>query len=134
MNRIKKVLAITVTLLTISIYSQPLSSEKKAELTEINVLNSMNHEIETVAESAIFNLMLLKNRYPLKDITIYTDELSELSVNGKTAIIKYKAQLTYWYLTNKNNIGKIEFNGNYEANKYYNELADKLQSNLIAVK
>ncbi|MBU0476093.1 MAG: hypothetical protein KKF62_18250 [Bacteroidetes bacterium] len=132
MKKTIKVLLIATQLFSITLFAHTTSKREISKNTEINVLHSMNHEVETVAESAIFNLLLLKNRNPQMDLTAFTNELVKLATEGQTAKIRYKAQLTYWYLTNKDKIGEIDFNHGDDDNRYYEELADKLKSILIA--
>ena len=102
--------------------------------SELNIIHSINHEVESVAESAIFNLLILKNHYPNLNMRVFTNELNKIESNGKTAKIRYKAQLANWYLTNKDITGEINFNHEVDVNIYFNTLADKLKSILIASK
>lgn len=134
MKKTIKILLIATQLFSILLFAQTKNKNEISRNTEINVIHSLNHEVETVAESAIFNLLLLKNQNPQMDLTVFTNELAKLAINGQTAKIRYKAQLTYWYLTNKDKIGEINFIHGDDVNTYYSELADKLKSILIASK
>lgn len=109
-------------------------SNEMYKKVEKNIIASLNHDVEAIAESAIFNLIILKNRFPQADVSTFVDELNEISVESNSSKVRYKAQLVSWYISNFKNIGTIEIIEKDKPNKYFNKIADQLQTNLIAMK
>jgi len=128
-------IALFVLLTSLSVNAQSFGlSPKMYKMVEKNIVYTLNHQYASIAESAIFNLVVLKNRFPNENYDEFIDELDELSLDSDNSTTRYKAQLTSWYLKNANTFGLIEIaDKNDDANKYFNKIADKIQSNLIAL-
>jgi hypothetical protein len=72
------------------------SSYEKANLQQIerNFLGSLGHPVDGVVESAIREIARLKLAQPLCCSGAIIEKLHELSIEGRTPAIRYKAALT----------------------------------------
>lgn len=135
MNKIIKILLIALTFLTVKIDAQPKAkTESINKITEINLIHSLNHDLDCIVESSLFNMLLLKNKYPEANLNVYIDEVQKIALENKSERIRYKAELALWYMKDQSKLGKLNITDKENQDKYFNELADLIQANLIASK
>ena len=65
-----------------------------------NYLQGLNHYNAAIAESAIYNVMLLKRYYPDLDFSKISIKLDDLAVNGQNKSIRIKAFIATNYIKN----------------------------------
>ena len=73
-----------------------------------NYLRGLNHSNTAIAESTIFNVMLLKRYYPKLDFTKINKKLDDLAINGPNKSIRVKAFIATNYIKNPEQYNWIE--------------------------
>lgn len=100
-----------------------------------NYKHSLQSGNQGVVESAIYNLMILKLRYPDADLSTVDGELKELAITGDSKSVRLKAYLTlnylddYHWLEKNQELSELLTQGNQE--KLFNILANDLTKNYL---
>jgi hypothetical protein len=80
----------------------------------------LNHSIPAIVESSMFNLLVLKIDYPDTDFTSVLKKLDDLSVYGRTSVVRYKAHVTSEFIKNPTlflDVDPMEFNQYMDVEK-----------------
>ena len=94
----------------------------------------MYMRLPAVAESAIYSVIVLKKYYPNNDFDDLKDMINDLAADGKTATLRYKAQLASLYFEYPALFKNIEFEKTTEnPDKYFKMISDKLVDNTLAL-
>ncbi|MBU1097874.1 MAG: hypothetical protein KKB34_15425 [Bacteroidetes bacterium] len=110
----------------------PVLNKRDLKIAEINSIASLDNENNMIVESAIFNLLIFKDRYPEWNFNNITEKLNQLSVEGNSIVIRYKAQLTSIYLTNPSMFGSLKITEKENPAKYFRQIAEKVENTLVA--
>ncbi len=95
---LSKVMAIAlVFVFSASIFAQGSKTEQLINKAKQSYLYSMGSDYNSVVESAIFYTMEMKDRYPEFNYGKLIDRFNELAIDGKTPVLRYKAQLASLY-------------------------------------
>jgi hypothetical protein len=111
----------------ISVWAQSTKTLKAALPNYYNALNSNN---DGVIESAIENLVKLKIHAPDLDFSKVTKRLDQLTEQGNTSEIKYKAFIAYLYLENTERFNWISSENKDRKLKIVEELFVKLEKQI----
>ena len=133
MKNITKVL-IAVILLTVAINAGDKTHEYKKEYlqrAEQNSLATMNGEMNALVESAIYNMILFKSYVPNWQFDEILEKLNELSIDGKTASIRYKAQLASIFITYPQLFVDVKTSGE-NASDLFKVIANRIETNVLA--
>src|SRR5690554_3781268 len=76
---------------------------EKTKLVTVNLINSLEHEVEGVVESSIYNTLFLQKYYPDADINKVIKKLNDVAKDSESPSLRYKAQLASLYLAYYNN-------------------------------
>lgn len=113
--------------------------EKRLERAIEAYQRGLNHTIPAIIESAMFNLLVLKIDYPDMDFTSSLTKLDELSLHGKTSVVRYKAHVTAAFIKNPTlflDVESSEFDQYMDVEKadhFYLALSKALQNQLSTV-
>jgi hypothetical protein len=78
-------------------------------------------------ESGIYNVMLMKFRYPDEDYEELVETIDELSLEGETIKIRYRAQLAGIYLKHSEMFKDIEMKSIEDPTVIFQTLADRVE-------
>ena len=99
-----------------------------------NIESSLTNDVAGVVEASIFNAVFLKKYYPEANLGQVITELNELSLNGKTASIRYKAHIAAMYLVYGGDynieLNLRDFKNNPES--LFVKLSDELENRFLA--
>lgn len=115
------------------------SNGKRIEKALVAYQRILNHPVSAIVESAMFNLLVLKIDYPELEYKQVLKKLDELSLNGKTSVIRYKAHLTSEFIKNPSLLTEVEasdFNKYMDvekADQFYLALSNVLQKQLATL-
>ena len=112
-----------------NVFSEVSEAVKRAPDNYQVALRSKN---PAVVESAIFYSVKLKLFYQDQDCEKLQNELKNLSVNGKSETIRFKAFLAGYYLNTPEMLAKIEKINYKDSNLFFQMLADTLQAKILA--
>ena len=113
-----------------SIFAQ--QPEKMTKIITVNLIESLNHQVDGVVAASIYNSIFLPKYYPEARMDRVLEELNEIALNSKNPSLRYKAQLAVLYITNYGNEElKLE---NYKKNQseLFREISKKLQNSFLA--
>jgi hypothetical protein len=102
-------------------------------------MRGLNHTLPAIVESSMFNLLVLRIDYPEIDYTEALKKLDEISVNGKTSVLRYKAYVTTEYLKNPTlflDVDPVDFSQYMDverADYFYLALSKALQNQLTVI-
>lgn len=105
--------------------------DSKFEVVEKNILNNLDSDINGVVESTLFGIMLIKKEYPAFDYNELRETVYDLSAAGRTPEIRVKAQLCAMYLDFTNWFNDVEFTEKENPSKYFAQISERVQSNLL---
>lgn len=103
------------------------------EKAEKNSLETMDSGFDSLVESAIFNMILFKAYVPNWEFDQILEKLNELSIEGKTASIRYKAQLASLFITYPGLFADIESKGSKNPAELFKVIANRIETNFYAV-
>ncbi|MFA3783286.1 hypothetical protein ABRY23_09515 [Melioribacteraceae bacterium 4301-Me] len=129
----------TVTLLLLVAFSTTILAQKSTTESFINKAISnfviaMESNNPGVVESSIFISMNMKYQYPYMNYTKLVNKLNELAANGKTPVIRYKAQLASLYFNYFNIFEDIKFTDKENPDYYFRQISEKLEQQSVAYK
>ena len=101
---------------------------------EENFINTMDSDINSLVESAIFNMIIFKSKYPEWNYKDIQNKLNKLAVDGNSLQIRYKAQLVSMFISNPEMFQNIEVIDKDNPAKYFRLISDKLQNEIVALK
>ena len=135
MKNITRIL-VAVTLLSLAVSAGEKNREYKKEYlqrAEQNSLVTLDGDMNSLVESAIYNMILFKSNVPNWKFGEILDKLNELSIDGKTASIRYKAQLASLYINYPELFVGVNAKSGTNASEVFKEIANKIETKLIAV-
>lgn len=89
-------------------------------------LHILDSDVTTLVESAIFNVMALKKRYPESDYSAVISKLTDLSLKSENPTIRYKAFLALNYFKNKEWFGDYQFVNQADHDIVFDDIARKM--------
>jgi hypothetical protein len=114
-----------VGIFSVSAFSQDHVTEDYLDRTLEAYHSSLNSDASTVVESAIYNIIVLKNYYPNKDYSDVIKSLKKLVNDGNTAKLRYIAQLASLYFEYPELFMGIEFEKSTQnPDFYFREMSD----------
>ncbi|MCL4549413.1 MAG: hypothetical protein M1495_12685 [Bacteroidetes bacterium] len=98
-------------------------------------LNAMNNDVPAIVESSLFVTLQLKDRYPQENYKKIIDRLEDLSQNGKTLAIRYKAGLATIYYKYYDQFKDIKISDKDKENPdlYFKSIAGRIQDNYFVI-
>ena len=118
---------------TLNVSAQEYSvSDNFLSRAEKNFIATMNSDVNSLVESAIFNMLLFKNKFPEWDFESIISKLNSLAVEGKTLPIRYKAQLASIYINYSEMFSNIKIIEKDNPTKYFRLISEKIENNLVA--
>jgi hypothetical protein len=105
---------------------------RSVKLAPKNYQVALQSKIEAVVESAIFYSVKFKLFYEDQNCEVLENELKNLSVNGKSESIRFKAFLAGYYLNTPEMLTKIDKINYKDSNLFFQMLADTLQAKILA--
>jgi predicted TIM-barrel fold metal-dependent hydrolase len=135
MKNITRIL-VAVIFLSLAVSAGEKNREYKKEYlqrAEQNSLVTLDGDMNSLVESAIYNMILFKSNVPNWKFDEILDKLNELSIDGKTASIRYKAQLASLYINYPELFVGVNAEGGTNASEVFKEIANKIETKLIAV-
>jgi len=120
-----------VALLNLNIKAQQPTKEKINVLIK-NCYNSLTHENQGVAESAIFVILQFKNKFPYENTAQFVEALEEIAIDSENARMSYKAQLAKIYFNNHDWFSNVEIKSIENEQKVFEEIAGIISSKMFA--
>lgn len=128
------VMAALVGIFSKTLFAQEQRSQEYLDKAVKAYEHSLDFKLPAVVESAIYNVIVMKQYYPKEDYSDILDMFKDLAADGKTATVRYKAQLASLYFEYPELFKNIEFEKSTEnADKYFKEISDKLVSYPLAL-
>jgi hypothetical protein len=100
--------------------------EQKAKVLFEVIPTSLDHEIQGVVESTIYNAVLVKKYYPSADFSGIIDKLNEIAVENPDPAMRVKAFLASIYLGSSNIIDLMPVHHTVEYDYIYKQITDQL--------
>ena len=125
-----KTLVVTI-LLSLSFAVQAQSS-KILEMAPKNYLNALNSDCCQMVEAAVFYSVKLNYFHPEIEIKNLAKKIDELSREGKTEVIRYKAYLASYLLNNSDLFSEINEEDYNDSAIFFQNLATILNQRLLA--
>lgn len=88
---------------------------------EKNYLHALQSSNEGVVESTIYNILMLKLKFPNREIGEIKDELKQLAMEGNEQSVRYKAYIAM------NFIGEVQWLSQYKEVAFLLESSDQEQ-------
>jgi len=82
-----------------TVFAQTYSQQKMDRIKKMYDV-AMNSDVPGLVESGIYQVILMKHFYPEQNFSDLIETIDQLSLDGKTLQIRYKAQLASIYLKN----------------------------------
>ena len=128
------IMAALIGILSKTAFSQEQKSQEYLNKAIKAYEYSLDFKLPAVAESAIYSVIVLKKYYPNNDFDDLKDMINDLAADGKTATLRYKAQLASLYFEYPALFKNIEFEKTTEnPDKYFKMISDKLVDNTLAL-
>lgn len=122
-----------ITLVSANIYGSNSSSfasfEKKFNR---NISATLESDVDGVVQAGIYIVMTTKQKFPEMNFKPVISKLEELSQEGKTLSIRYKAQLAMLYLTFPELFKDVKFEDRENPDKYFIMINETLVKNSLA--
>ncbi len=134
MKQIKKILVLVLFLalsLELSAQTRSLSNDY-LERAEKNSIITMDSDLNSLVESVIFNMLIFKDNFPNWEYDSIVGKLNELAVTGRTVSIRYKAQLASMFISNPEMFNDMKIIEKENPNKYFLEIASRVERTLVA--
>lgn len=114
------------------------SDTDRLEQAVNNYLEALTSDNNGLVESAIFNSLMLKIKYPEANIRPIEDTLADLVVKGDSHVIRYKAYLGLTFLNNRDEFAGadelaalIEYE---DPNEFFVFLDNEIKNSLLTIK
>jgi len=125
---------------TLVIPKSSLPDNKKMEIALDNCVLALNSGVTGMVESTLFMIMVCKEKYPDLDYKKIIIELSSLSVEGETPVIRQKAFISKTYLENSDWFENLSFQKSenqdeylYNEAGYFREINERIQNKIFAM-
>lgn len=126
-----KTIALLLVLLLFGTSLNFAQTPEKTKLVTVNLLSSLEHEVNGVVESSIYNTLFLQKYFPGADMNKVINKLNEVAKDSDSPSIRYKAQLASLYLAYYNN-GELNFEDyKVDREKLFQKIAYELESSLL---
>jgi hypothetical protein len=112
--------------------AEKLLNEKSLNRAEQNFLVTMDSDLNSLVESAIFNMIMFKDKYPEWNFKNINQKLNDLVIEGNSLSIRYKAQLVSMFLSNPELFERIEITEKDNPAKYFRILSEQLTNRIVA--
>jgi hypothetical protein len=112
--------------------AEKLLNEKSLNRAEQNFLVTMDSDLNSLVESAIFNMIMFKDKYPEWNFNNINQKLNDLVIEGNSLSIRYKAQLVSMFLSNPELFERIEITEKDNPAKYFRILSEQLMNRTVA--
>jgi hypothetical protein len=112
--------------------AEKLLNEKSLNRAEQNFLVTMDSDLNSLVESAIFNMIMFKDKYPEWNFNNINQKLNDLVIEGNSLSIRYKAQLVSMFLSNPELFERIEITEKDNPAKYFRILSEQLTNRIVA--
>jgi hypothetical protein len=112
--------------------AEKLLNEKSLNRAEQNFLVTMDSDLNSLVESAIFNMIMFKDKYPEWNFKNINQKLKDLVIEGNSLSIRYKAQLVSMFLSNPELFERIEITEKDNPAKYFRILSEQLTNRIVA--
>lgn len=113
---------------------EPYKTKPYTEKLLNSTLHALNNELPAIVESSLFITLELKDRYPEQNYKKIVDRLEDLSKEGPTLAIRYKAGLAAIYYNYYDQFKDIKILDNENPDQYFSLIASRIQSNYFALK
>jgi hypothetical protein len=131
---IKKVMVIVlVFVFSTSILAQEPKTEQFINKAKQNYLRSMDSDYNSVIESAIVITMEMRDRYPEFNYSKLIDRFNELAIDGKTPVLRYKAQLASLYFNFYPMFSDIKIGDKDYPELFFKQISERLEQRPVAV-
>ena len=110
-------------------YSMSIS-EKAIERASANYYKALQSDNEGMIESAMTNIMIMKLYFPDKDYDQFIIKLSELTTEGTTKQVRYKAFIACNYLKHPERYNWIKKDTFQATSDFFNLFSEKLAKQL----
>lgn len=121
-----------VTILMSIFLTLQAQSSKILEMAPKNYLNALNSDCCQMVEAAVFYSVKLNYFHPEIEIKNLAKKIDELSREGKTEIIRYKAYLTSYLLNNTDLFSEIQEDDYNDSAIFFQNLATLMNQRLLA--
>lgn len=115
----------------IALQGEKLSNIEKAKASYLMALERT--ENAPIVESAIFHVVKLKQQFPAEEFDAIKDKLKELSLEGETETIRFKAYVAQVFISNKSLLNEVERQDYKDGEAFFAMLNQKLQDSLLSV-
>ncbi len=134
-NSLTKILVLLlVAAFTTSVFAQEPAKVNSSNSKIVSaVLYAMNNNIPAIVESSLFITLELKDRYPQENYKKIIDRLEDLSKNGPTLAIRYKAGLAAIYYNYYDEFKDIKIADNENPDLYFKIIASRIQDSYFAI-
>lgn len=124
----------TVLFFGIFLLSAAAQNSKYSDQAPQNFLKALKSDNTGLVECAVFHTVKYKLYYPEQKLSDIVPELENLSQNGKSEIIRYKALLAVQFLKNDSLLAKIKKENYKDANQFFLMLGNELQESLLVLR
>lgn len=114
--------------------STKMDSYQENQIEQLKDLysSSLDHELNSVVESAMMCICKLKLKYPESDFSELISKTKDLAINGKSACIRYKALMTTILLENPDLVNAdYDVVCGYDDYQFYNLVSANINKELI---
>jgi len=117
---------------SIAIFAQEPKTEQFINKAKKNYLLSMDSNLNSIVESAIFITMEMKDRYPEYDYSKLINRLNELAIEGNTPTLRYKAQLASLYFNFYPMFSDIKIIDRENPDLFFRQISERLEQRPVA--
>jgi len=105
----------------------------QVERAKKNYLQGLSYNVDPLVESAIFNVMALRQYFPQHDYSAIAKRLAELSQNSPNATVRYKAFLAVQLMENPDWFGPYDFINREDRNVVFQDISQKISGRLFGL-
>ena len=116
-----------------SVFAQEPKAEQFINKAKVNYLRSLDSDLNSIVESAIFITMEMKDRYPDYNYSKLIDRFNELAIEGNTPVLRYKAQLASLYFNFYPMFSDIKVVDKENPDLFFKQLTERLEQRPVAV-
>ncbi len=118
---------------TLNVSAQEYSvSDNFLNRAEKNFIATMDSDVNSLVESAIFNMLIFKDRFPKWNFENIENALNTLAVKGNSLSIRYKAQLAGIFIRYPEMFSNIKITDKDNPAKYFRLISERLNNRIIA--
>ncbi len=112
---------------------EPGNAKPFSDKLVVGTLNAMNNSLPAVVESSLFVTLELKDRYPQENYAKILERLEDLSKNGSTLAIRYKAGLAAIYFNFYDQFKDIKISDKENQDQYFRLITSRIQNNYFVL-